>query len=500
MPVPIKPMATPEPVSKPSEPMPVEPKKRIEPPVTPPPKKEPDPPVKNPVTDLDPPLPPLEKNPPPSKKPDDAHTTLSKENQKKVNEAIDKGVQYLKSTQKADGTWQGPMDEITIGYTALAALTLLECGMPAADPVVQKAVAHVRQHAAGVQGGHETYVLATSVLLLDRLGDKKDGDLIRYLAARLIAGQQADGGWGYRCPLLSNQEAQELIVYLQAIKPVPCFLTPQGGASPVPLPGKEPGGKEPAPAGPVEPIFKPYNANLLSFGVRKLPVVQSTPAWKAAGRKNKLPLSASDNSNSQFAVMALWLARKHNVGVEKTMALMDQRFLSTQLANGTWSYSPTFLTASQPMACAGLIGLGIGHGAHKESLGHAWKLTGGKSAKEDGNIQLALSTLSSSIGVAPGDWSQPTAQANIYLVWSIERVAVLYNLKTIGGKDWYGWAAHMLVVNQMPDGKWINGQYTGECPLANTCLSLLVLKRANLVSDLTEHLQEYIPIRDPGGQ
>ena len=27
----------------------------------------------------------------------------------------------------------------------------------------------------------------------------------------------------------------------------------------------------------------------------------------------------------------------------------------------------------------------------------------------------------------------------MYFLWSVERVAMLYDLKTIGGRDWYAW-------------------------------------------------------------
>ncbi len=75
---------------------------------------------------------------------------------------------------------------------------------------------------------------------------------------------------------------------------------------------------------------------------------------------------------------------------------------------------------------------------------------------------------------------------NLYLLWSIERVAVLYDLPTIAGKDWYRWGAEVLVANQSDQGDWPDGGgYYGAKPPINTSLSLLFLRRANLVSDLT---------------
>ena len=71
-----------------------------------------------------------------------------------------------------------------LGYAALPALTLLECGVPPADPVIQKAAMYVRKFAPGYKDGYQTYQISLAVLLLDKIGDPKDHNLIRYLAAR----------------------------------------------------------------------------------------------------------------------------------------------------------------------------------------------------------------------------------------------------------------------------------------------------------------------------
>jgi hypothetical protein len=73
---------------------------------------------------------------------------------------------------------------------------------------------------------------------------------------------------------------------------------------------------------------------------------------------------------------------------------------------------------------------------------------------------------------------------NLYFLWSVERVGVLYNLATIGTKDWYRWGAEILVANQQQAGHWDKGGYHGADPTIDTCLALLFLKRANLATDL----------------
>ena len=77
----------------------------------------------------------------------------------------------------------------------------------------------------------------------------------------------------------------------------------------------------------------------------------------------------------------------------------------------------------------------------------------------------------------------------MYFLWSVERVAVLYQLSRIEGKDWYRWGMQVLLSYQNPEGGWSLGG-VGANELSNTCFALLFLQRANLVQDLTDKLEE----------
>ena len=65
----------------------------------------------------------------------------------------------------------------------------------------------------------KTYELALAVLILDRLAQPRDGELIRTLALRLIAGQTAAGGWSYTCPVPPSQPQLKFMVALQQTRP-----------------------------------------------------------------------------------------------------------------------------------------------------------------------------------------------------------------------------------------------------------------------------------------
>ena len=99
---------------------------------------------------------------------------LTPEEEKKVQEMTDKGVDWLKKNQKADGTWQpynGHLGSWPDGVTAMAGLTLLSCGVDARDPVVQKAAERIRMTGPTL---NRTYEVALSILFLDKLGDARD--------------------------------------------------------------------------------------------------------------------------------------------------------------------------------------------------------------------------------------------------------------------------------------------------------------------------------------
>ena len=81
---------------------------------------------------------------------------------------------------------------------------------------------------------------------------------------------------------------------------------------------------------------------------------------------------------------------------------------------------------------------------------------------------------------------------NIYLFWSVERVAMLYDLKEIGGHDWYSWGARSLIARQRPDGAWHTQGYFGSQPTHDTAMAILFLTRSHLNRDLTSRLKGFV--------
>jgi hypothetical protein len=401
-----------------------------------------------------------------------------------IQRAIEKGVAYLKSIQGTDGKW--PREDI--GATSLAALTLLECDVPANDPAIQKAANAVRESSINLT---KTYSLALNILFLDRLGEPVDKALIESMAVRLLAGQTAQGGWSYDCPAISPTEEQRLRAALRQRNELVAR-----GELPKPNTG---GGRR---------DFKEVTPEIQA----QVTLLDQKGPGLGGGALN---LEASDNSNTQFATLALWAARRQGIPVEKALARVEARFRGCQQADGGWTYQATPQVpagpvpagainmmremASPAMTCAGLLGLATGYGVGTETALRT-AAPGANLAEvikklpdmtKDPNVKAGLAYLAAFLEnpEPAGNWPNSARNATMgpkkyYFLWSLERVAMAYNLETIMGKDWYGWASNVLVKDQGGDGSWSGGEFPqGGC---DTSFALLCLRRANLAGDLSE--------------
>jgi hypothetical protein len=400
------------------------------------------------------------------------HIPLPPVEQQLVNQAIDVGVDYLSKNQTETGVWAKD-DGHPIGYSAFPGLTLLACGVPASDPVIQKAALYVRRKTADLTN---TYELSLAILFLDRLGDRKDRPLIQKLALRIIGSQTPTGGWLYTCKVLTPADQNQLLAALRGKK-----------------------------------FFK-----------GSLPVLRDPSTLpQVEDPKAKEPMwGTTDNSCTQFATLAVWVARRHKIPVDRTLRLITRRFASSQSQGGGWVYGYTpggGPAETKEFICAGLLGLALGHKVEKEAApkgkalflaaGQAladvafpsnssrvaavaladqvWKaLQGEKIKADDPKITKGMTALAKYVGQPTGRMKD-LPMPNLYFLWTVERAAVVFGLQTIGGKDWYRWGAEQLVANQKLDGHWEKGIYTGSTDTIDTCLALLFLKRANLASGLS---------------
>jgi hypothetical protein len=384
-----------------------------------------------------------------------------------IAKAVERGVAYLRAEEAQNGL--SAVSGYPLGGTALAGLALMECGLRAEDPTMERILAKVRD---GAVTADKTYILSLFIMLLDRANDPADIPLIESMAVRLVGGQNLRGGWTYDCPV--SRDASE-VRRLTAV------------------------------AKNREKIAASQSVPRRRRDVRHEPRQVSPEIVEQFKAVSVSPRTAEqdDNSNTQFATMALWVASRYDLPVDDALARVEDRFRLTQNPNdGGWGYNANAHAdrSTTSMTCAGLLGLAIGHGVRAVPDS---KLSPANRRKQpdltkDPAVLAGLQVLATAVGVPRGGLIQPDILKQIdawdyYFLWSLERVAVAYGLNTIGHKDWYHWGAEILLATQAPDGAWGGAHERG---IANTSFALLFLRRANLAEDLTATLRG--KMGDPG--
>lgn len=383
-----------------------------------------------------------------------------------IDQAVERGVKFLRAQQGprgyfGKGTGAGPGKEWGVGYTCMAGLALVECGVPTNDPGLKRALVLVRNAVPEIE---DTYEAALAILFLDRMKDKADKKYIHWLAGRLMAAQTPSGGWGYKLTKYTESEAKQLF---EAVRK----LTPKDA---------DKDAFDPAKARAAALAALPPN-------MRRLPVLHDPPAQLPADpkeKRNDLRDPTTDNSNTHFAMVGLWNARKHDVPVDRTFTLINRRYRTTQGNNGSWAYDfARGANGNGAITCIGLLGVTIGHVVNPDPEVRP---------ESDPVVLNAFTQLGKLVGAPVGDTAnRPTVKdaGGLYFFWAMERIAVLYDIQTLNKKDWYLWGAEILLCHQLADGSWSDdGGFHGQSPVVNTALALMFLRRANLTPDLAKRL------------
>src|SRR5262249_6107287 len=99
--------------------------------------------------------------------------------------------------------------------------------------------------------------------------------------------------------------------------------------------------------------------------VRNLPVFQDPSKLVPADPQQQLTC----NSNTHFAIMAMWAARRYDVPIERTLKWITRRFSRSQNPDGSWGYrfkEGGGEGGSPALTCAGLLGLAVGQSVGQE--------------------------------------------------------------------------------------------------------------------------------------
>lgn len=228
-------------------------------------------------------------------------------------------------------------------------------------------------------------------------------------------------------------------------------------------------------------------ALLRQLGERLLAGQLPNGAWTYAS--GGMAFGGGDNSNTQFAAIACWVARKHGMVRDAAFGKLDAYFRSTFVpADGGWGYGAG-APATPTMTCAGLAGLATSRGAEErgeEAQGSEARGGGPRKrrAAPDPTVNMAFQALGRELARANTSSDHPI-NSDLYFFWSLERVGMIYGVDTIAGVDWYRWGCERLLKGQSPDGQWQgNGKWQYQAAVG-TSFAMLFLSRLNVAADLT---------------
>ncbi len=343
---------------------------------------------------------------------------------KLVNAAIDKGAQWLLNKFS-----QNRIPEQK--YTELVLLTLVHAGLPPEHPIIRDNFQKVLDRNIS-----DSYNAGLRALLLEKV-NRKFYQLQLAETAQFFAENQCDNGqWAY------NGRGRKLTPTVY---------------NPVPTVTKKkviPGATQTMDEGP------PPGKEL------KLP-----PLVRGNGKKS------GDNSNSQYAVLALFAASRAAVVVPKgSWQEVEKWFESKQNTDGGWGYDcaeapgvgvVTTDASSGSMTTAGLTALIVS----KFYLGKDWKT--------EASVKKGLDWLGSNFSVTTNPSGPPLW--HFYYLYGLERVGTISGLGDFGAHRWYKEGAEYLIKTQAADGSWksqspIQQQLTDQ--VTDTCFAILFLKRA----------------------
>ena len=195
-------------------------------------------------------------------------------------------------------------------------------------------------------------------------------------------------------------------------------------------------------------------------------------AWAYPGRGN------GDNSNSQFALLALHEAERAGVSVkDETWRMALAYWQQAQNIDGSFGYSAG-RRGSASMTCAGITSLVIASGRLQE----------GDAGVDGERVRCCADRTPTIRSSGPSHWlgqnfsvHQNTGGSGLWLLYylyGVERVGRMTAHRFLGGHDWYREGSEMLVGNQdQLSGFWKGTGHVEDNPYIGTSLSLLFLAK-----------------------
>ena len=204
-------------------------------------------------------------------------------------------------------------------------------------------------------------------------------------------------------------------------------------------------------------------------------------------------MTTPDNSNSQFAVLALNEAQRVGVIVnqkvwQRAKVYWEQR----QGKDGSWGYR--YGDGRGSMTCAGITSMIIAQRNLSEGDARVFSSRVRCCAPQvdDDAVERGISWLARNFSVSTNPAAGPGSQSRLlYYLYGLERVGRLSGRRFIGRHDWYREGSEFLVNRQKLDGTWQSGNMNGY-PHLSTAFALLFLSKGRrpVVISKLEHFPE----------
>ena len=187
----------------------------------------------------------------------------------------------------------------------------------------------------------------------------------------------------------------------------------------------------------------------ITANVKWLQAAQSTRGKDKGGWTYDLDGGTSDNSNTQFAILALYEAERVGIPVSsQTWRLAKAHWEESQFPDGSWPYKPGEQMGTGSMTCAGIASLAIA----ADRVGGADARVDGDqisccetNASDDHRVQRALKWLGDHFSVSHNAGWPHQQIFLLYYLYGIERTGRMTARRFIGDHDWYREGAEFLV-------------------------------------------------------
>lgn len=340
--------------------------------------------------------------------------------QKAVDEAIKKGVDYLK--KKLPDLKPFKIAERDYTYDPLVLWTFIHAGVPESDKTFQEILERVIK-----MKEETTYSVSLKAMILEELDRVRYQNLIARCAQFLADNQCENGQWSYGDPSYYVED-----------------IPTTAGRKDVATSG-----------GAVDTKRKKPKVT------KKIAITQ----------KRKGP-AGGDNSNSQYAALGLRACVEAGIVFEKDLLKRAAKWWKDQQKeDGGWCYGDKGHGGHESYGSmtAGALGSYV---ILKYLLGENWK--------NDKDVQAALKWIGEKFSVEsnPGkvEHSAEAEWMYYYFLYALERAGVLYGTETFGAHEWYPEGAKVLIERQNSDGSWKAKAYPND--VWDTCFAILFLRRA----------------------